>query len=61
MAFHKLRQRYYRFWRGILGYALVHYQTGAPKGESTVVIQDVSRQASPLSDQAIQAESSLFR
>ncbi|MFZ4677702.1 MAG: hypothetical protein ACOYM4_18775 [Nodosilinea sp.] len=40
---------------------MVHYQTVAPKGESTVVIQDVSRQASPLSDQAIQAESSLFR
>ena len=52
----ELTKRFEEFWRGTLGEALAHYQTVAPRGEFTVVIQGASRQAPVLSDQAIQAE-----
>jgi 16S rRNA (cytidine1402-2'-O)-methyltransferase len=52
----ELTKRFEEFWRGTLGDALAHYQATAPKGEFTVVIQGVAREAPVLSEQALKAE-----
>ncbi|MGB3202650.1 MAG: 16S rRNA (cytidine(1402)-2'-O)-methyltransferase [Nodosilinea sp.] len=52
----ELTKRFEEFWRGTLGEALEHYQTTAPKGEFTVVIQGATRAAPVLSGEAMRAE-----
>ncbi|MGF1519854.1 MAG: 16S rRNA (cytidine(1402)-2'-O)-methyltransferase [Nodosilinea sp.] len=52
----ELTKRFEEFWRGTLAAALTHYQSSAPKGEFTLVIQGVTRDAPVLSEQAIKAE-----
>jgi 16S rRNA (cytidine1402-2'-O)-methyltransferase len=52
----ELTKRFEEFWYGTLAEALKHYQTEAPKGEFTLVIQGATRQAPTLSEQAIRAE-----
>jgi len=52
----ELTKRFEEFWRGTLAEALIHYQSSAPKGEFTLVIQGVARDAPVLSEQAIKAE-----
>lgn len=52
----ELTKRFEEFWRGTLGGALAHYQTTAPKGEFTLVIQGAARAAPVLSNDAIRAE-----
>ncbi|NJL49494.1 MAG: 16S rRNA (cytidine(1402)-2'-O)-methyltransferase [Leptolyngbyaceae cyanobacterium SM2_5_2] len=52
----ELTKRFEEFWHGTLAEALGHYQTQAPKGEFTLVIQGATRQALALSEQAIRAE-----
>jgi 16S rRNA (cytidine1402-2'-O)-methyltransferase len=52
----ELTKRFEEFWRGTLAEALKHYQTEAPKGEFTLVVQGAIRQALTLSEQAIRAE-----
>ncbi len=52
----ELTKRFEEFWRGTLAEALTHYQSSAPKGEFTLVIQGVARDAPVLSEQAIKAE-----
>ncbi|HSM83846.1 MAG TPA: 16S rRNA (cytidine(1402)-2'-O)-methyltransferase [Nodosilinea sp.] len=52
----ELTKRFEEFWRGSLGAALSHYQSEAPKGEFTVVIQGATREGPVLSPEAIRAE-----
>jgi 16S rRNA (cytidine1402-2'-O)-methyltransferase len=52
----ELTKRFEEFWRGTLGEALAHYQSSAPKGEFTVVIQGATRTAPTLSADALRAE-----
>jgi 16S rRNA (cytidine1402-2'-O)-methyltransferase len=52
----ELTKRFEEFWRGTLGAALGHYQTEAPKGEFTVVIQGATREAPVMSDQTLKTE-----
>ncbi len=52
----ELTKRFEEFWRGTLAEALTHYHSSAPKGEFTLVIQGVARDAPVLSEQAIKAE-----
>jgi 16S rRNA (cytidine1402-2'-O)-methyltransferase len=52
----ELTKRFEEFWYGTLATALAHYQTEAPKGEFTLVVQGATRQAPVVSEQAIKAE-----
>ena len=52
----ELTKRFEEFWRGTLAAALTHYQSSAPKGEFTLIIQGVARDVPVLSEQAIKAE-----
>ncbi len=52
----ELTKRFEEFWRGTLGDALSHYQSEAPKGEFTVVIQGATPVAPVLSPEALRAE-----
>jgi 16S rRNA (cytidine1402-2'-O)-methyltransferase len=52
----ELTKRFEEFWRGTLAEALAHYQSTAPKGEFTVVIQGATRTVPLWSEQAIKAE-----
>lgn len=52
----ELTKRFEEFWRGTLAAALAHYQTEAPKGEFTVVIQGAPPAQISLTDEALCTE-----
>lgn len=52
----ELTKRFEEFWRGTLEEALTHYQSEAPKGEFTVVIQGAPQGEISLSDDALRTE-----
>lgn len=52
----ELTKRFEEFWRGTLEEALTHYETEAPKGEFTVVIQGAPQGEISLSDDALRTE-----
>ena len=52
----ELTKRFEEFWHGTLADALEHYQTEAPKGEFTLVVQGATRQTPALSELALRTE-----
>ena len=52
----ELTKRFEELWHGTLAEALTHYQTQAPKGEFTVIIQGAPQGQIALSDDALRTE-----